>query len=85
MQGVLCGFSFAIGYLIGIQARNFPSPLIARVQTAAAAVPMVAGLLIQGTAWYVGYAFILLVFFAGILKGRKSLIELLSSVRGGHL
>jgi len=68
-------FATAIGYLIGIQARNFPSPLIARVQTAAAAVPMVAGLLIQGTAWYVGYAFILLVFFAGILRTNGRICE----------
>ena len=48
----LISFSVSLAYLVGITGRNFSSDQLVTTQTVCAAVPMTAGLLIQGTIYH---------------------------------
>ncbi len=55
--------SITIAYLIGITGRNFGSVQLVLVQILCACVPITAGLLLVGNAYYTAFGVILFVFF----------------------
>lgn len=62
----LIAFSLVLAYLLGITGRNFSSDQLVVTQTVCAAVPMIAGLLVQGDVYHVFLAFMFVPFFLGI-------------------
>ena len=64
----MMAFAICVGYLVGVQGRNFASSLIVRVQLTAAALPVIAGLLVVGSPWYGALAALYTLFLLSILR-----------------
>jgi len=62
----LISFSVSLAYLVGITGRNFSSDQLVTTQTVCAAVPMISGLLIQGSAYLMFLAALLVPFFMSL-------------------
>lgn len=62
----LISFSVVLAYMVGITGRNFSSDQLVVTQTLCAAVPMIAGLLLQFDGYYAFLALLLVPFFLSI-------------------
>ena len=75
----LMSFAICVGYLVGVQGRNFSSEIIVRLQLAAAAVPMVLALLVKGSLAYAALALFFLLFVLSILRTSQRMNETFSA------
>jgi len=81
----LISFSVSLAYLVGVTGRNFSSDQLVTTQTASAAIPMVAGLLVQGNIYYTFLASLLIPFFLSLrfisARLRKTLFDAVVATR----
>lgn len=75
----LISFSVSLAYLVGVTGRNFSSDQLVTTQTVCAAVPMIAGLIIQQNIYYGFLASLLIPFFLSLrfisARLRKTLFD----------
>ncbi|MCB8838829.1 bifunctional diguanylate cyclase/phosphodiesterase [Aurantimonas sp. VKM B-3413] len=75
----LMSFAICVGYLVGVQGRNFSSEIIVRLQLIAAAVPMVLALMVKGSLAYAALALFFLLFVLSILRTSQRMNETFSA------
>ena len=78
----MMAFAICVGYLVGVQGRNFASSLIVKLQLAAAALPVVAGLLAVGSPWYAALALFYSLFILSILRTSGRMHDMFADVVG---
>ena len=78
----MMAFAICVGYLVGVQGRNFASSLIVKTQLAAAALPVVAGLLTVASPWYAALAVFYSLFILSILRTSGRMHAMFAEVVG---
>ena len=78
----MMAFAICVGYLVGVQGRNFASSLIVKLQLAAAALPVVAGLVAVGSPWYAALAIFYSLFILSILRTSGRMHDMFAEVVG---
>ena len=76
----MMAFAICVGYLVGVQGRNFANSLIVKLQLGAAAVPVVAGLLAVGSLWYAALAVFYSLFILSILRTSGRMHDIFAEV-----
>ena len=81
----LISISTSVGFMVGIQGRNFASPAIVRLQLIALAVPVELAFLVKNSAWYVVCGLFFGVFMLSVLANSrrvgKTFLEALKTAR----
>ncbi len=81
----LISISTSVGFMVGIQGRNFASPTIVRLQLIALAVPVELAFIMKNSAWYLVCGLFFGVFMLSVLANSrrvgKTFLEALKTAR----